>query len=257
MDELLDDLEAVEVGAHAQGGRRSGRSATRTRARAPPVPISTASGRVTVGLGQPQDAIPGRRKLVPMLIGGVLLLAIGGGAAALLGGRDQEQPQHVVKPATDAPAKPEAPPQPAAPEPTPPAAPAAAAAEVTIRSEPIGAEVYRNNDLVGNTPYTLQKPQGAERVEFELRLGGYENRSFAITAVDARRAQPHARGRQAVVAASGLRAPSRATAGGREAGATQDRQAAPRRRHRSSRPLGLARDSRAAARELPPCRARS
>jgi hypothetical protein len=41
--------------------------------------------------------------------------------------------------------------------------------------------VYRDNDLVGNTPYTLQKPKDAERVELELRLSGYANRAFAIT----------------------------------------------------------------------------
>jgi serine/threonine-protein kinase len=182
MAELLDDLEAVEVGLtpkavvdQVERNTHAGQTTTG--------PDLTASGRVTVGLGQPQDAIPGRRRMVPMVIGGLLLVAIGGGAAALLGGRGQEQPQHVVKPAADAPAQPQAP-QPAAPEPTQPAAPSAPvapAAEVTIRSQPNGAEVYRDNDLVGNTPFTLQKPKDAERVELELRLSGYANRAFSIT----------------------------------------------------------------------------
>jgi eukaryotic-like serine/threonine-protein kinase len=180
MAELLDDLEAVEVGLtpkavvdQVERNTHAGQSTTG--------PDLTASGRVTVGLGQP-GAIPGRRSVVPMLIGGVLLLAIGGGAAAFLGGRSQEtQDQHVVKPATETPAKPEPPPQPAAPEPPPPPAKEAAAAEVTIRSEPIGAEVYRDNALLGNTPYALQKPKDGERVELELRLGGYVKRTFSIS----------------------------------------------------------------------------
>jgi serine/threonine-protein kinase len=181
MSELLDDLEAVEAGLtpkavvdQVERNTHAGQTTTG--------PDLTASGRVTVGMGQPQDNIPGRRSMLPMLIGGALLLAIGGGAAALLSGRDDSaDPAHVVKPAGDVQPQP-----PAAAEPKAPAAPEpivapAAPAQVVIRSNPEGAELYRDHVLLGNTPYTMPKPKDAERFEFELRLSGYANKAFSIT----------------------------------------------------------------------------
>ena len=54
---------------------------------------------------------------------------------------------------------------------------------VTISSEPDGAEVYRADGLVGNTPYKLPTPTGSEQIALELRRSGYEPRPFTITAL--------------------------------------------------------------------------
>jgi serine/threonine-protein kinase len=184
MGELQDDLEAVEVGLTPKAVVDQVERSTHAGQGSTTGPDLTASGRVTVGLGQPSDKIPGRRKLGPVLIAGALLLAVGGGAAALLGGRGAAGPEagHVVKPATDVAPTPAPQPAPAPAPAAPAAAPSAAApSQVTIQSAPPGAELYRDGALLGNTPYTLVKPQGAERVELELRLSGYANKAFSIT----------------------------------------------------------------------------
>jgi hypothetical protein len=53
--------------------------------------------------------------------------------------------------------------------------------QVTINSEPTGAEVYRAGALLGNTPLTLDRPTGSQHVEIELRSGGYETKRIMIS----------------------------------------------------------------------------
>ena len=60
---------------------------------------------------------------------------------------------------------------------------AGAPAEVTISSEPTGAELYRDDALLGNTPFPIQKPKDNERIDLEVRLSGYDSKAFSITAI--------------------------------------------------------------------------
>jgi eukaryotic-like serine/threonine-protein kinase len=180
MSELLGDLEAVESGLTPQAVMDQ---VTRTAHGGQTSPELDAKGRLTVGLGQP-GSIPGKRKLGPMLIG-IAVIALGGGAFAMFAGRDAGGAAHnVVKPAD------ETPPEPAPPQPAPPPAEAAPVPEaappvlqVTIQSDPPGAELYKDKALLGNTPFPLRKPKEGERLELELRLHGYEDKSFSITAL--------------------------------------------------------------------------
>ena len=55
--------------------------------------------------------------------------------------------------------------------------------QVTIKSEPAGAEVYRAGALLGNTPLTLPRPTGSEKVELELRAGGYDTKKITISSM--------------------------------------------------------------------------
>jgi hypothetical protein len=55
--------------------------------------------------------------------------------------------------------------------------------QVTIKSEPTGAEVYRAGSLLGNTPLTLARPTAAEKLELELRAGGYETKKITISSM--------------------------------------------------------------------------
>jgi serine/threonine-protein kinase len=184
MGELLDDLEAVETGLTPKavvdqvertthGGQTSAEIG--------------GGGRVTFGLGQPQTVtnIPGQRGKLPLVIGAGVVLLLGGGAFAMLGGGKANDDPHVVKPANGEqpavpPPVPAPPPLPAAqpdPAPKPPEVPLT----VTIKSEPAGAELYRDTALVGNTPLEFPKPKEGERVDLVLRLSGYENKTFSIS----------------------------------------------------------------------------
>jgi hypothetical protein len=68
------------------------------------------------------------------------------------------------------PAKPEAEPA-AAPEPPPPVEPAKVT--FTVRSEPAGAEVFRDGTRLGTTPYVHDVAPQPGRVEFVLKLDGH------------------------------------------------------------------------------------
>ncbi len=187
MAELIDDLEAVESGLtpkavvdHVARSSHAGQTS----------PDLGAQGRVTFGLGQPNQtgSIPGRRGKLPLLIGAGALIALAGAGFALMP-RGEATEQNVVKPAegpqpapaplpTEAPA-PQAPvaaaqPDPKPPEPAPPAS-------VMIKTDPEGAELYREGALIGNTPFPVYKPKEGERVDFEARLAGYESKGFSIT----------------------------------------------------------------------------
>jgi hypothetical protein len=103
--------------------------------------------------------------------------------------RGEPADQNVLKPADNSPqpaplpAEAPAPPAPvAAAQPDPKPAEPPVQANVTIKSEPEGAELYRDGALIGNTPFSMQKPKDRERVDLEVRLAGYEAKAFSITA---------------------------------------------------------------------------
>jgi serine/threonine-protein kinase len=180
MHELLQDIDAVSSGLTPkavvdQVARNTHASSTASDIDAP--------GRLVVGLGMPE--VPGRRSVLPLVLGGLVLL---GGAVTgfLVFGSNAPDAQHVVKPAV-APGAAAAPGATAEPEPPPappsvPAQPVVAAAPPTVvTSDPERAEVYRDGVLLGNTPFTLQRPTGPGEVMLDLRLGGYEHKAIAIT----------------------------------------------------------------------------
>ncbi|HMI92980.1 MAG TPA: protein kinase [Polyangiales bacterium] len=176
MAELQDDLEAVEAGLTPKAvvdnlQRATHASQTTSGLEAP--------GRLTVGQGLP--GVPGK-KPVGLWIGiGVALIGAGIAAAVMLGGKPDEA-ANVVKPIADpAPTAPVgAVPTPNA-DPTPP--PVVAPSLVTIKSDPPGAELYRSNSLIGNTPFTLARPKDGEQIELELRASGYDDRTFSISSL--------------------------------------------------------------------------
>jgi hypothetical protein len=53
---------------------------------------------------------------------------------------------------------------------------------LNIKSNPDGAEVYLDGQFVGNTPYTVTKPDGDKQLKLELRQSGYESRLVPISA---------------------------------------------------------------------------
>jgi serine/threonine-protein kinase len=183
MGELLADLEAVEGGLTPKAVADH----MAMSALGPHTDPDVAGGHVTVGMGQP---IPGKRGALPLVVGAVVLLAGGAAAFLLVGGQGGTAPadEHLVQPAPVEPAPP-APPAPSVPAPTaPPPAPAPVPpptavkmVQVTIHSDPVGAELYRGGALLGNTPVSLPRPDGSEAVELELRAKGYAPKPFSIT----------------------------------------------------------------------------
>jgi hypothetical protein len=185
MAELHADLEALEQGRTPQAvvdavDRKTSGSSGNT--------MTDTPGRVSMSTAQP--AIPLKKSKAPLFIGVAAAVVLIGGGVAMLGSGGEAE--HVVAPAPAA-AKPEpAPvaPEPAAPEPAPaavaqPAAPAAPTAveiaKVTIESDPPGAEVYRANALLGNTPFVIAKPTDSSQFELEVRSSGYKAKAVAIT----------------------------------------------------------------------------
>jgi serine/threonine-protein kinase len=183
MAELLEDLEAIEAGMTPKAVvDRVERNTHATH-----TPSDLEPGRVTVGLGQP--GVPGKKPVLPIVIGIVALVGAGIAFMAMSGG-DSNKPTtdaHVVQPA--APVQPTTPAPPTTPTPPPTAAKppaqdpvAPAPSLVTIDSDPSGAELYRDNVLLGNTPFKRPRPTGNEQLQFELRRPGYESKAFLITA---------------------------------------------------------------------------
>ena len=53
--------------------------------------------------------------------------------------------------------------------------------KVTIATQPVGAEVYKQGALLGNAPLAIDRPEGEQSVELEVRMAGYAAKTFAIT----------------------------------------------------------------------------
>ena len=177
MGELQDDLEAVEAGLtpkavvdHVQRATHGSQTAAEL----------DAPGRLTVGQGVP--GVPGK-KPVGLWIGiGALLIGVGIAAAVMMSGKPDDT--NVVKPVGET--APTAPPATTPPvvDPAPTAPPPVAAPTiVTIKSDPPGAELYRGQALLGNTPFTVQRPKDGETIELELRASGFDNRAFSISSL--------------------------------------------------------------------------
>jgi serine/threonine-protein kinase len=179
MAELLDDLDLIEAGVTPKAvADRVERNTHATH-----TPSDLEPGRVTVGLGQP--GVPGKKPVVPIVIGVLAVLGAGIAFMAMNGSDKPSTDAHVVQPATPAPTTPE----PAAPTPSPvPTAatpptpePVAATTFVMIGSDPEGTELYRENVMLGTTPFRLPKPTGNDQLQLELRRAGYESKAFLIT----------------------------------------------------------------------------
>jgi hypothetical protein len=174
MAELAADLDAIERGA-------TPRAVTDRMGRSPggPGTLTGVEARVSVGMGQPDMAI--RKNRAPLFIGVGVAAALAAGAALMFsGGAKQDAGNaNLVQPAPTAAAQP--PVQAAAPVPV--AVPAPVLARVIVSSVPPNAEVYVDDALVGNAPYTLTKPANDKQLRLELRVPGYENKLAVISAL--------------------------------------------------------------------------
>ena len=52
-----------------------------------------------------------------------------------------------------------------------------------VTSVPIGADVYRDGEFVGATPYSMTRPDGDARVGLEVRLDGYATGRATVSAI--------------------------------------------------------------------------
>lgn len=205
MAELAADLESIERGTTPRAvveavDRQSAGSTQGTLT----LDDDDEPGRMTMGVGQPAG-VPSR-PLLPLLLGGLVLAAAAvAGVWALAGepksdGQTSEVGANVVSPAekeheeleADAPVATgeQAPEQTAQPgdkgEPSPEAAgdaPDAPRAKMTLQSKPSGAEVYRDGDLVGSTPFALFKPEADDNIRLVLKREGYQDKSVLVRAL--------------------------------------------------------------------------
>ncbi|MEM1416432.1 MAG: protein kinase [Myxococcota bacterium] len=223
MLELLEDLQRVEQGVGTMAREQTASHALPRGGFGPP-------GQLAATMDPAEATLPPPKSKAPMVIGLLVLLGIGGavGAAALLGGDEApETPIATPEPVAEPPATPAEPATPpvAAEPPTEPAG-VAAPVTVTIASEPAGAEVWRENELLGNTPFEVPRPDGDGRLELQLRLPGYTSRDFAISSLTASDVS------FALVRSSGLTRPRRRTPMAAEA-ETVEMHAAPMMRRRT------------------------
>ena len=52
---------------------------------------------------------------------------------------------------------------------------------VIISSDPAWAEVYRNGEMIGTTPFPVPRPSGTDAVSYELRHADCEPKKIAVT----------------------------------------------------------------------------
>jgi serine/threonine-protein kinase len=173
MQELLDDLLRIEQGI----------------APMPMPPRTDLTGpfrQSSVGVAIPVEPPP--KSKLPLVLGGFFLVAaLGGGGAAYAILSQPSEPEATTT------APPEAPITPVAqvPEPPPvetPEEPAAEVAEIVpevvmvrVISDPVGAQVWQGETLLGNTPLEIPRPIGSDSLSLELRKTGYEAQPFAIS----------------------------------------------------------------------------
>ncbi|UJR80792.1 serine/threonine protein kinase [Sandaracinus amylolyticus] len=213
MSEVREDLVALEQGltprAVVEGvDRASGAGMPR---RDGTMPRMDGTGRVPVqsmmrmGVGDVAPEPP--KSKVPMIIGtvAVLLLMVGGGAAALV---MTQQPAVAVTPPPVVSTPPPTPPTPPVAPPTTPeetgAGSVAAGAEGTstdvespreaapaisptihLVSDPEGVEVWRGDELLGNTPFDLPRPASGETLEVSLRKPGFQSQDVRLSSLTA------------------------------------------------------------------------
>ncbi|MEO0321813.1 MAG: serine/threonine-protein kinase [Myxococcota bacterium] len=188
MGELYEDLLRVEQGV---GTLAREQTASHTLPRGQVGPPSELQSTLDPRAG---TAAPSKSRM-PLVLGlGALVIAGGGAAAAFLGGNSTpaEEPVTPVAAAptlaageSEAPAANDAANDtPTAVQPPVGAAPGEGpAVTVTVGSEPAGAEVWRADELLGNTPFEVPRPEGDARLDLQLRLPGYRSRDFAISSL--------------------------------------------------------------------------
>ena len=190
MSELAADLEALERGNQPK-------AITEPRLQRPPAgagpgTLTGVEARISMGSAPPDLAI--RKNRAPLYVGAGSTLAVVGFVSFLVLGKGPAQPGQngVDAPAAEIPT-PTA--DPSVPQPTAAAQPGAAPTQavapqvvepaplpkLSVSSNPDHAEVYASGQLVGNTPYTLTKPESGKPVKLELRLPGYQNKSVEIS----------------------------------------------------------------------------
>jgi predicted Ser/Thr protein kinase len=179
MQEVLADLELVEQGLTPTAVVDSVRRASATGAMQAR-PDTGANLGLTVDVGD--VALP-KKSSMGLIIGAVAVLLLGGGGAifALRGG---DEPPPVVKPepAPVAEQKPVEPPVQQVPVTTPELRPSAELVQVTITSKPAGAGVYRDNALLGLTPFEVPRPErGAAPLDLVLKIDGYRDQPVRVT----------------------------------------------------------------------------
>jgi eukaryotic-like serine/threonine-protein kinase len=167
MQELLDDLLRIEQGIAPM-----------------PMPMRTdPTGAFNTSVSQ-QVAVP--KSKLPLVLGAVAgLMLLGGGAASYVAFSGEPEPETPIEqpvaqtPVAQAPTPPpvEAPP----PVETPERVVAPEPVLVRVVSDPVGAQVWQGNTLLGNTPLDIPRPTGDENLELELRRRGYESQAFAIS----------------------------------------------------------------------------
>ena len=181
MHELMTDLEAVEQGLTPQAVVDHVQRATHATPTNPP--SKDSSGRLTVGQGA---SVASKRPVALYAIAALAVLGIGAGVVMSMSPAEPKPDANLVKPADPTPVAPI--PEPPAPTPAPkldpePSAPSPALTQVVITSEPAGAELYRGDSLLGNTPFTLARPKDADQLELEVRASGYSSRKISITSL--------------------------------------------------------------------------
>ncbi len=208
MDELRGDLSALEQGltprAVIDGVDRSLSGSGRD-----------PTGRVAVPsmIHMDVDAHAPTKSKMPMFagIGAALLLLVGGGVAAMMA---MGSPEETATPASTqtteivlaANPEPGADSQDALPSgedevvagagseqaaeaaedpPTVAAQVAGPSPTIEIQTDPEGAEVWRGDELLGNTPYSLPRPASGERIELSLQKSGHQTQSAVVSSLTA------------------------------------------------------------------------
>jgi hypothetical protein len=179
MAELAADLDSLERGQTPRAVLDKVERAT-----SGPQTLTGVEARVSIATGQQDIAIRKSRAPLFIALGVAGALVIGVVLAAM--SKNEAPRADAQKPDTAAPAV-----EPTAPQPTAAANPPAAAAPeqpkpapevlVGIKSTPDGAEVYLDGQLVGNTPYTIARPDGSKQLKLELRMSGYESRTLSVS----------------------------------------------------------------------------
>jgi len=189
MGEMRADLERVEQGITPQAVRDAV-----DRASAGSVREGTQRTGIAVGVGEPAGTAK-KSNMLPIALGAGLLLVllIGGGAAVVFGGGGTTEPVEPVVITTTPIPPPVVPVVAVAPVGTnPPNAdtnvaggtlntPPVVAAKVTITTTPEGAAVYRNDSLLGNTPFEVDRPIGDATIELSLRSPGYSDQAVRLS----------------------------------------------------------------------------
>ena len=182
MAELADDLGRLATGeipsAVAEGVRRGDPTGA--------IGLPTVSG--------PMATVrPRSTAWLPIAVGGALLLAAAiAGILYLAGDKEAPPPDPVatnaeaVEPVLEAEAEDPEPEAETVPENDPETVEAVGSretAKVIITSEPDGAEVWMEGELIGNTPVEIPRPEGERRMELRLRRARYEEQSIRISAL--------------------------------------------------------------------------